>query len=158
VHDAAGTVVAVHHRLRDGSRRYYPPGAKARPFLIGEIVAGDSVHCFESQWDAFAFMDVSGERSAIVISRGAANGALLAAQLTETSTLYLWTQNDRAGEKWQRDILANTQAEVKRAEIPTPHKDLNDWTRAGVTVEGLLDAMVSAHLECDICKAYPSIR
>jgi Protein of unknown function (DUF3987)/CHC2 zinc finger len=144
VHDVAGKVAAIHYRLRDGSWRYYPPGAKMRPLVIGELVAGDSGHVFESQWDAFAFMDASGERSGIVISRGAANGALVAGLLPENSTVYLWTQNDPAGEKWLRDICANTKAIAKRAKVPTPHKDLNDWTRAGATTENLVAAMTNA--------------
>jgi len=144
VHDAAGKVAAIHYRLRDGSWRYYPPGAKVRPLVIGELIAGDPVHVFESQWDAFAFMDVSGERSGIVITRGAGNGAFVSAMLSEGSTAYLWTQNDRAGEKWQTDICANTKATAKRARIPSPHGDLNDWTRAGATPEDLINTMASA--------------
>ena len=33
---------------------------------------------------------------------------------------------------------------VKRAKIPAPHKDLNDWTRAGATSDDLFAAMMSA--------------
>ena len=116
VHDRAGNVIAAHYRLKDGSWRYYPQGAKVRPLVIGELVAGDPVHVFESQWDAFAFMDISGERSGIIITRGASNGALVAGLIPEDSTVYLWTQNDAAGEKWQNDICANTKATVKRAQ------------------------------------------
>ena len=105
-----------------------------RPLVIGELVAGDPVHVFESQWDAFAFMDKSGERSGIIISRGAGNGAIVGGLLPEGSTVYLWPQNDPAGDKWEKDICANTKAVVKRAKIPAPHKDLNDWTRAGATI------------------------
>src|SRR4029077_14185101 len=39
---------------------------------------------------------------------------------------------------------ANTKAIVKRAKIPAPHKDLNDWTKAGATDKDLLAAMMSA--------------
>ena len=46
-------------------------------------------------------MDKSGERDGIIITRGASNGALVAELIPESSTLYLWTQNDEAGEKWQ---------------------------------------------------------
>src|SRR4029453_17491298 len=76
VHDRAGNVVAAHYRQKDGSWRYYPSGVKGRPLVIGELIAGDTFNVFESQWDAFAFMDVSGERSGIIITRGASNGAL----------------------------------------------------------------------------------
>ena len=61
VHDRADKVVAIHYRLRDSSWRYYPEGTKVHPLVIGKLVPGDTVHIFESQWDAFAFMDKSGE-------------------------------------------------------------------------------------------------
>src|SRR5262249_49627373 len=47
-------------------------------------------------------------------------------------------------ETWQHVICANTKGIVKRVNIPAPHKDLNDWTRAGATENDLLDAMVEA--------------
>jgi AAA domain-containing protein len=104
------------------------------------------VHVFESQWDAFGFMDVSGERHGIVVTRGASNGALVADVIPQNAKLYLWPQNDAAGEKWATDICANTNAVVKRARIPAERKDLNDWTRAGATHKKLLAAMVNAEI------------
>ena len=91
------------------------------------------------------FMDVSGERSGIVITRGASNGRLVAGVIPEGAKVYVWTQNDSAGEKWQRDICANTNAAVKRANIPAPHKDLNEWTLDGeASSDDLLEALVQA--------------
>jgi hypothetical protein len=139
----SGDVTAVHYRLKDGSWRYYPQGAKVRSLVIGELSAGDPVHVFESYWDAFAFMDKSGEQSGIIITRGASNGAMVSELIREHSTVYLWTQNDSAGEKWQRDLRVNIKAVVKRAKIPAPHQDLNDWTRAGATADDLF-AVVNA--------------
>jgi Protein of unknown function (DUF3987)/CHC2 zinc finger/Toprim-like len=144
VHDRTGNVIAAHYRQKDGSWRYAPQGVKVRPLVIGKLIAGDRVNVFESYWDAFSFMDVSGEHNGVIITRGASNGASLADLVARSSTIYAWTQNDAAGEKWQRDICANTPALVKRARIPEPHKDLNDWTRAGATSDELLEAMVSA--------------
>jgi hypothetical protein len=112
--------------------------------VIGELIPGELVHVFESQWDAFAFMDVSGERSGVTITRGASNGALVASLIPEASSAYLWTQNDAAGDKWQKDICANTKTVLKRARIPAPHKDLNEWTKAGATSDDLLGAIVKA--------------
>jgi hypothetical protein len=146
VHDRASNVVAAHYRLKDGSWRYYPHGAKTRPLVIGELVGGDPIHVFESQWDAFAFMDVSGERSGPIVTRGSGNGALVAGLIPPSSAVYAWTQNDAAGEKWQQGICANTKAAVKRAKIPAPHKDLNDWTHAGATDKDLVAAMASAEV------------
>jgi len=144
VHDPAGNVVAAHYRLKDGSWRYHPQGAKVCPLVIGQLVPGDPVHIFESQWDAFAFMDKSGERGGIIITRGASNGALVADLTPRSSTVYVWTQNNAAGEKWQKDICGNTKATIKRARTPEHFKDLNDWTRAGATDKDLLDAIVKA--------------
>ena len=144
VHDRTGIVVAAHYRQKDGSWRYYPQGTKVSPLVIGELIAGEPVHVFESPWDCLAFMDTSGERSGVIITRGASNGALAASLIPETSTVYVWTQNDPAGEKWQNTIYANTKAAVKQAKIPAQHKDLNDWTRAGATVDDLLAAMLNA--------------
>jgi hypothetical protein len=146
VHDRTGKIVAVHHRLKDGSWRYYPQGAKVRPLVIGELVPGDTVHVFESYWDAFAFLDTSGERHGIIITRGASNGALLAGLIPQGSIVYVWTQNDSAGEKWQQDICAKAKCAIKRARIPAQHKDLNDWTRADATADDLLAAMVNAEI------------
>jgi hypothetical protein len=147
VQDAAhDQIAAIHYRLADGSWRYFPKGAKVRPLIIGEIAAGETLHVFESQWDAFAFMDKSGERSGIVISRGAGNGALIAGSFQEDSTVYLWSQNDAAGQNWAKNVCANSKAIVKIAKIPEPHKDLNDWTRAGATTNDLIGAMISSQL------------
>jgi len=140
-----GRVVGAHYKVDEGWR-YAPTGIKARPFVIGELSPGDPVHGFESQWDAIAFMDKSGEYSDIVITRGASNGALVSELIPERSTVYLWTQNDSAGEKWELDICANTKATVKRVKIPMEHKDLNDWTRAGATADDLLGAMEKAEV------------
>jgi CHC2-type zinc finger protein len=144
LHDRAGTVVAAHCRGEDGSWFYYPKGAKIRPLVVGELVPGDRVQVFESTWDGLAYMDKSGEGNGIIITRGASNAALVADLISKNSTVYVWTQNDSAGEKWQRDICANTQGAVKRVRIPAPHKDLNDWTRARATSNDLLAAMMSA--------------
>jgi hypothetical protein len=48
--------------------------------------------------------------------------------LPEDSTVYLWPQNDPAGDKWQKRYLREHKNIVKRAKIRAPHKDLNDWT------------------------------
>ena len=158
VHDEAGNVLGVHYRLRDGSWRYYPPGTKVTPLVIGKLMPGDPVHVFESYWDALAFY-ACGELGALVATRGAGNGALAASFLLATASflsddskvkVYLWTQNDDAGKKWERDICkacakAAKKLTLKCVKIPSSYKDLNDWTRYGeATVEDLVNAMASA--------------
>jgi len=141
-----GHVVAAHVRQKDGSWRYFPQGTKVRPLVIGELVSGDPVHCFESQWDAFAFMEVSGERSGIIITRGASNGALVADVIPKQATIYVWPQNDGPGQKWQRDVCSHTKCAVKSAKTPSQFADLNDWTRGGATSDDLLQAMIGAEI------------
>jgi uncharacterized protein DUF3631 len=138
-----GQVVGVHYKVGD-NWGYYPKGTKTAPLVIGELVPGDSVHVFESQWDAFAFMDVSGERDGIIITRGASNGALAAGLIPIGSTVYPWTQNDEAAEKWQREICGRTLGTVKRVRIPSQFKDLNDWTGVGASSDDLLQAIIDA--------------
>ena len=148
VHDREGNVVAAHYRLKDGSWRYFPQGVTLRPFVIGELSPGDTAHVFESQWDAFTFMDISGERHGVIITRGAGNGALVADVIPKDARVYLWPQNDVPGDKWAKDICASIKVAVKRVKIPGAYKDLNAWALAlgGASERDLLDAMVNAEI------------
>jgi hypothetical protein len=96
VHDRAGNVVASHYRLKDGSWRYHPQGAKVRPLVIGPLPAGGHVHIFESYWDAFAVMDkFEDDAESMIITRGAANGALVSGLIpTGAAHVFAWKQND----------------------------------------------------------------
>src|SRR4030095_9052181 len=113
LHDRSGKVIAAHCRQEDGSWRYYPQGTKTHPLVMGELFAGDTVHVFESQWDAFAFMDASGDRSGVIITRGASNGALVADVIPQGAKVYLWPQNDAPGQKWAKDVCNYTKCAVK---------------------------------------------
>ena len=117
-----------------------------RPLVIGELIAGNPVHVFESQWDAFAFLDISGERNGVIVTRGAGNGALVAGVVPERANVYLWPQNDAPGEKWASDVCAHVKKSsvVKVAKTPDKFKDVNEWTKAGATADDLLAAMVNA--------------
>jgi hypothetical protein len=153
VHDRTGKVVAVHYRGKDGDRWfYYPNGTKVRPLVIGELIAGEAVHVFESYWDAFAFMDKSGEHSGIIITRGAENGKLVAGLIHAAVTVYAWKQNDelknerRAGDEWLKDVAAHAGTKVLWPKTPEQYKDLNEWTCAGATDRELIDAIANAEL------------
>ena len=141
VHKGGG-IVGAHVRQKNGKKWFYE-GTTAAPFLIGEIQES-TLHVFESTWDALSYADVTGERSGIVCTRGSSNAQFAIEAAAKASTLYLWTQNDKAGEKWQADIVAGTQCAVKRCRVPAPHKDLNDWTRAGAAADELLAAILNA--------------
>jgi hypothetical protein len=165
VQDTEGNVVAVHYRLKDGSWRYFPQGGKARLLVIGEVAPGDTVHIFESQWDAFSFMDVSGERSGILITRGASNGALASALIPKGATVYLWQQNDLpdlktgrgAGEEWTKNVLEKAPRECTIKRPTMPEHDLNDWTRAGATANDLIGAIANAETlrQCEYAEGVP---
>src|SRR5262245_22425732 len=145
-----GKVVGAHYRPRHGDEWFYSPNTKARPLVIGELVAGDTIHVFESQWDAFAFMNVSGERHGIIITRGSGNGKFIDGLDPAKSTVYAWKQNDKinlqsgkcAGDEWIKAVAEHACAKVLWPRTPEQFKDLNDWTRAGATVDDLLAAMI----------------
>jgi AAA domain/CHC2 zinc finger len=141
-----GKVVAAHVRAKEGSWRY-SPSTKTRPLVIGELLPGDPVHIFESQWDAFAFMDMSGIRDGIIITRGASNGALVADLIPQGATVYVWPQNDAPGQKWAKDVCNYTKCAVKSAKTLARFADLNEWTKdGGATDKHLLDAMMNAEI------------
>jgi len=136
--------VGCHVRPRNSDKWFhYPKGVNAAPLIIGQI-GETTLHFFESTWDALSYADVSGEQSGILCTRGSSNARFAIEAAAKASTLYLWTQNDEPGEKWQADIVAGAECTVKRCKVPAPHKDLNDWTRAGATDKDLLDAIVNA--------------
>jgi hypothetical protein len=143
IRDQSGSVVAVHYKPISDRFKWlrYPKGFNTRPIVIGELRSGEPIYVFESQWDAFAFMDVSGERNGIVITLGAANAAVAAALIPTGSTIYLWTQNDAAGDKWQADFVAHSKNEIKRVSVPSCYKDLNEWTKRSATSDDLFVAM-----------------
>jgi hypothetical protein len=146
VHGDGGRIVGVHVRLKDGDWYYEPKGLKTAPLVFGELIHGERVQIFESTWDGLDYMDKSGERSGVLITRGAQNGARVCNLIPSGSTLFLWTQNDQAGEKWQKDICASASCLVKRVKVPPPHKDLNDWSKAGATPDDLLSAIANAEI------------
>jgi hypothetical protein len=154
VHDRAGNVIAAHYRRKDGSWRYFPSGIKTRPLVIGNLVPGDRVQCFESTWDGLDYVDKSGERDGVIITRGAENGAMVDSLIPRGSTVYVWTQNDKASAEWEQKVCANTKEIVKRCKIPAPRKDLNDWTKAGATSDDLLDVMMKAEIVREAKKSW----
>jgi hypothetical protein len=149
-----GEIVGTHYRLKNGKWKHFPTGIKAAPLVFGKLTSGERVNVFESTWDGLAFMDKSGERDGIVITRGAGNGALIADLLPANCTAFIWPQNDEAdfksgvkpSEKWFSVVCenANRACTLKRVVTPERFKDLNDWTRDGATVDDLLFAISNA--------------
>jgi hypothetical protein len=135
-----GTAIGLHYCLEDGSWRYHPHGTKAAPLIVGQLETATQVHVFESQWDMFAFMDRTqtypSETVAFIATRGAANAGRVATLLRESVSVCAWPQNDPAGEKWVNDLCAQRN-NVGKAFVPQPHKDLNDWVKAGAQAEDI---------------------
>src|SRR5262249_40868381 len=120
IRDQCRSVVAAHYKPNSGEAKWlrYPKGFNTRSILIGELLSGEPIHVFESQWDAFAFMDKSGERSGIIITLGSENGKLVAGLIAAGSTVYAWKQNDelkngkRAGDEWMKDVAVHANAKI----------------------------------------------
>jgi hypothetical protein len=137
----------LHWRVSDKAWNYHPKGTRTQAFTFGDVQKASRVFCFESQWDAFAIMDrlqwhtSAGLPSyAVLITRGAENGKLLAGWCSLAAVVYAFVQNDKAdqqgripAEKWIAAIASNAGCKVFRVATPPPHKDANDWTRAGAT-------------------------
>jgi hypothetical protein len=137
-------IVGCHYRKKGGKDWYYhPKGIKAAPMVFGELRAGENVQVFESTWDGLDYLEKSGKRDGVFITRGATNARFVAEWVPNNCPLYLWTQNDEPGAKWERDIVKGAKCEVKRCKIPAPHKDLNDWTGAGATSADLPAAIAN---------------
>jgi AAA domain len=159
VGDTEGNVIGAHYLHGDPAKKdwRYSPGATAEPFVIGDIQWAVATHCFESRWDAFAFLDISGdylnEAVAVVITRGAANTSKIVDYSHSETELLIWPQNDSAGlngeapsEKWFKKIQSSLTRDFYRVSIPRQHKDLNNWVRSGATKEAILQSIECAAL------------
>lgn len=151
VNNAQGHVVGCHYRLKeDGSWRYHPPGTRIAPFIIGDLATAKTILSFESQWDLLAVVDCLHHHiqpladTAAVATRGASNGRLLAGLFALDATVCAFWQNDDAGRKWLAAIGAQCGCKCVHVVTPSPHKDPNDWTRAGATDADILKAISDA--------------
>jgi hypothetical protein len=162
IRDQSGSIVAAHYKPKSGETKWlrYPKGFNTRPIVIGQLLPGEPVYVFESQWDAFAFMDVSDERSGTIITLGAENGKLIAGMIPVGATVYAWKQNDelkkgkRAGDEWLKDVADHAHAKVLWPKIPPQFKDLNVWTGAGASGDDLFVAIKNADVICEPEKSW----
>ena len=160
-HGDGGKVVSAHVRLETRDWIFKPKGQRTAPLVFGDTKAAGFALVFESQWDAFAVMDKLGWHAAnglpdtaVLITRGASNGKLIRGQLAPDATCYAFKQNDAATEKkpipagdvWLADIAAVAGCRVLNVATPAPHKDANDWTRAGATKVQIEAAITAAKL------------
>ena len=133
-HREDGALVAAHIRPESGRWFYSPKGAGSHPLTIGNPATAAKTLLFESQWDAFAIIDAMGWHRAapaglaVLITRGASNGKFAA---RAGGQIIAFPQNDPAGAQWLADVAASARGEVLEVRTPAPHKDANDWCRAG---------------------------
>ena len=138
-----------------------PTGTPARPLVVGDIAAAQTVWAFESQWDMLASLDLAGWHSspdglpgiAASATRGAENGRKLAGLLPSGATLILFPQeeapkpgkSESPAAKWTRESAAASGCKAVLA-VPPPGnlKDLNDCLRAGLTPAEFQSALVAA--------------
>ena len=163
VHDDSGKVIACHRLIdRDKKKWIYEPNGKGtHPLTFGDTRQAGFVLCFESQWDSFGIMDRLAWHledglpdAAILVTRGAQNGKLIAEKCSRDAVVYAFPQNDRPdpktgkipSEEWLKSIAAHAGCKVLRVTTPTPHKDANDWTKAGATKEEIETAIHAAKL------------
>lgn len=159
VHDAQGKVIGCHYRLKDdGSWRYHPTGTRTAPFVVGELTTATTVFVFESQWDLLAVLDRFQHHieplvaTAAIATRGAENGKLLTGLCAPNAVVRAFGQNDepnpktgiRAGEKWLAAVAAHCGCKCVQVITPPPHKDPNDWLRAGATRPEIEAAIAAA--------------
>jgi hypothetical protein len=147
--EAGGKVIGAHIRLKDGSWRYDPNGNPVSAFILGNPAAAETVAVFESQWDLLAAADLMGLHRglpgwAFVATRGASNAKLAGNLLRQGAALYAFPQNDPPGRKWADELVAAIGRPVRMVATPEPHKDVNDWMRAGATLADLGNAIEGA--------------
>ena len=153
VHDHRGDVVGCHYRLKeDGTWRYYPKNTRIAPFLVGDLGMAKAIYVFESQWDMLATLDSLQHHvqpiadAAFIATRGGSNARILAGLCPVAGTVHAFGQNDTAGQKWLAAVVLNCGAKTFQVVTPSPHKDLNDWTRAGATRSDIETAIAAAQL------------
>ncbi len=159
VHDAGRNVIGCHYRLKeDGTWRYHPTGTRTAPLIIGNVATAKTIFAFESQWDLCAVADKLGwhvtmpAETVAVITRGSENGKLLAGLCEPDAVVCAFGQNDEpnpktgicAGEKWLAAVAAHCGCKCVHVVTPQPHKDANDWTRAGATRPEIEAAIAAA--------------
>ncbi len=130
---------------------------------LDPVATTERIFAFESQWDAFAVIDKLGwhngtpSKTAAAITRGASNGKLIAGVCAPNALILAFPQNDepnaktgeRPGDKWLAAIASDSGCQCVSVRTPEPHKDTNDWTRAGASADDLLTAIDEARsFEC----------
>lgn len=143
IHDGTA-VVGAHVWNPEGNPRFfvYPKGTRMTPLVINGSSDPLVVLAAESQWDSYSVMDCLRWHEEtppyrVIVTRGASNGRQVAGHVPAGATVFAFTQNDEAGQKWFQDITASVPNAVRNVVTPAPFKDANDWLRTGVEPEEL---------------------
>lgn len=169
-----GRVVAAHtydytETEKNKAWRVVPGGSQTL-WRIGDSEA--ALIIFESQWDAFAFMQLTGwlttpglqEAMSIWIVRGASNAKLLANQIRTGARpkIYVFEQRDSRptpdklspAEALTSSIATTLARRIHVWRSPAGIKDLNDWLREGAAPDTVATACEQATLYRDPTKPY----
>jgi hypothetical protein len=130
-------------------------GPGAHPFVLGDLASARECHVFESTWDMLAACDKLlihvTDGIAAFCTRAAGNGGLVRQIPQNITKVYLWAQNDKPNDKgvipsenWVTKIRYTMDCPFYRVVVPSDREDLNDWIRAGASVENLLTTMKAA--------------
>jgi AAA domain-containing protein len=136
VYDLDRQLVSLHCRSNDGWR-YDPLGGGTHPLIRGNFNDPDFCFISESTWDALCIEYLVGSelRNHVLIlgTCGAGNARMLTdIELPQKAPIFAVPQNDEAGTRWLKSLVASlVNRPLRLVRVPEPHKDLNDWLRAG---------------------------
>ena len=155
---ANGNYTGRHVWFKNRSPRFKTKG-KAHPWWIGKSKA-KQVHIFESQFDAFAFMQIMGwaetpdrfDDIAFLITRSASNTRRVQEYIRDEVSVYLHPQNDPQTEegltpaqKWTHSICKDLSRDnVYIVSCQREYKDMNDWLAGGATYDDVYAAISAA--------------
>ena len=147
------------HLLNRDRKGWSVLGGKTMPLLIGDH--HENAFVFESQWDAFAWMDriewykEMSSVSCVIVTRGASNGRLIHGLLPSTARVYLVPPNDPLNDKGESpatrwvEAIAKLHPRCLIVTTPPEYKDLNEWTAGGATKLDLVTAGDEAEVYID---------
>lgn len=150
----SGEIVGCHHRplAKDGDWCVTPftkMRVRMRPYIINEPQTKDLVAVFESQWDLLAFLNKAEWHTGgipdfgCIATRGASNGKSFKEYCRPEAKIAAFSQNDEPGKMWLSRVVKVANGNVVEVASPAGMKDLNDWTRAGATLEDIYVAISS---------------
>jgi len=163
-------IVSFHCRLSPkdtGSKAkwvYDPSGRTIHPLVRGERETALFIAIGESQWDLLTLEDKLGPAAkdwAFIATWGATGSkALSKLSIPASADVYLFPQNDAAGQKWLESVIEHLDRSV-RVVAPGKHKDLNEWGKNGLSPQTLDQALIEAETrlppEKSAAKAKPRV-